>query len=57
LEQPVVNAGAVGGGIRSSIDVGWSRNVNIEFELARKFTDVAILRQGWRANLSAVLVF
>jgi hemolysin activation/secretion protein len=57
VEQPVFDAGALGAGLRSSVGIGAWRSLNVDLELARQFTDVPGLRQGWRGNLSAVLVF
>jgi hemolysin activation/secretion protein len=58
VEQSTINAGAVGFGARSTADVAvGSPGLGFGFELARQFTDVVGLRQGWRANVNAVVTF
>jgi hemolysin activation/secretion protein len=58
VEQSTINAGAVGFGARSTVDVAaGSSGLGFGLELARQFTDVAGLRQGWRANVNAMVTF
>jgi hemolysin activation/secretion protein len=58
VEQSTINAGAVGIGTRSSVEVAaGSLGLSLGLELARQFTDVAGLRQGWRGNLNAMVTF
>jgi hemolysin activation/secretion protein len=58
VEQSTINAGAVGFGARSSVDVAaGSPGLSFGLELARQFTDVAGLRQGWRGNVNAMVTF
>jgi hemolysin activation/secretion protein len=58
VEQSTINAGAVGLGARSTVDVAaGSPGLSFGLELARQFTDVAGLRQGWRGNVNAMVTF
>jgi hemolysin activation/secretion protein len=58
VEQSTINAGAAGLGARSTVDVAaGSPGLGFGLELARQFTDVAGLRQGWRANVNALVTF
>jgi hemolysin activation/secretion protein len=58
VEQSTINAAAVGFGARSTVDVAaGSPGLSFGLELARQFTDVAGLRQGWRGNLNAMVTF
>ena len=58
VEQSTINAGAVGFGARSTVDVAaGSPGLGFGLEFARQFTDVVGLRQGWRANVNAVVTF
>jgi hemolysin activation/secretion protein len=58
VEQSTINAGAVGFGARSTVDVAAGLpGLSFGLELARQFTDVAGLRQGWRGNVNAMVTF
>lgn len=58
VEQSVINAGALGLGGRGSVEATarWP-GFNFGVELARQFTDVPQLRQGWRGNVNAAVTF
>jgi hemolysin activation/secretion protein len=58
IEQPVISAGAIGFGARSIIDVAaGAPSLSFGLELARQFTDVTGSREGWRANVNALVTF
>jgi len=58
VEQSTINVGALGFGARSTVDVAaGSPGLSFGLELARQFTDVAGLRQGWRGNVNAMVTF
>jgi len=58
VEQSTVTAGAIGFGARSSIDTAAGfPGLSLGLELARQFTDVPGLRQGWRGNVNAMVTF
>lgn len=58
VEQSTINAGALGLGTRGSIEVAnGSPGLNFGLELAKQFTDVPGMRQGWRGNVSATVAF
>ncbi len=58
VEQSIINAGAIGLGARSSVDVAAGQpGLSFGLELARQFTDVPGLRQGWRGNVNAMVTF
>ncbi len=52
VEQPAFNAGSVGLGLRGSAEAraNWPGG-SLALEVARGFTNLAGVRQGWRANL------
>ncbi len=58
VEQSVFNAGALGVGVRSSFETAanWPGG-SLGVELARGFTNLAGVRQGWRANINASATF
>jgi len=58
VERPEVDAFAVGFGVRGRYEL-WSNFSSLIWgiELARGFTDLAGLRQGWRGNVNATVVF
>jgi hemolysin activation/secretion protein len=54
VEQPAFNAGAAGLGVRSSVEAtAGMPGGSLALEVARGFTDLAGVRQGWRANVIA----
>jgi hemolysin activation/secretion protein len=54
IEQPAFNAGAVGVGVRGSVDSSASPpGGSLTLEVARGYTDLSGVRRGWRANLTA----
>lgn len=58
LERSVINVGALGIGTRGVIQPGISYpSLTIGIELARQFTDIPSLRQGWRSNVNASMEF
>lgn len=58
LEQSVFNAGALGLGTRNSVQpFAGSTSLNIALEVARQFSDIQGLRQGWRGNVNASMEF
>lgn len=58
VEQAALNAGAVGTGVRSSVSIpGSSADASLAVEIARGFTDVSGVRQGWRANVLGTVSF
>jgi hemolysin activation/secretion protein len=58
VEQSIINAGAIGFGARSNVDVAaGSPGLSFGLELARQLTDVSGLRQGWRGNVNAMVTF
>jgi hemolysin activation/secretion protein len=58
VEQSAFNAGAVGGGIRGSVEMAANAPaVNLGLELARQYSDLTGARQGWRANVNASAAF
>ena len=58
VEQSVINASAFGVGIRGNVDAkDGLPAASLAIELARGYTDVPGLRQGWRINVNASAVF
>jgi len=58
VEQAAFNAAAVGSGVRSNIGLPASEaNASLAVEVARAFTDLNGLRQGWRANVVGAVTF
>ena len=57
VEQSVINAGALGFGARSTVEAAGFLTTRLGVELARQYTDVPNLRQGWRANVNATVAF
>lgn len=58
VEQSAFNAGAVGVGVRSSLEVAANLpGTSMALEVARGFTDLAGVRQRWRANVVASVSF
>jgi hemolysin activation/secretion protein len=58
VEQPVINAGALGLGARGNVEaLAGSPGFNLALELARQFTNLTGARQGWRGNLNAAVAF
>jgi hemolysin activation/secretion protein len=58
VEQSAFNAGAIGVGVRSSVEAAANLpGANLGIEVARGFTDLAGVRQGWRANINATATF
>lgn len=58
VEVSAVNVGALGFGARSSLhQASGAPDLNLALELARQFTTIPGLRQGWRGNLNAWLEF
>jgi hemolysin activation/secretion protein len=58
VEQPVINAGAVGLGARGNVEAAdGSPGFSLALEMARQFTNLTGARQGWRGNLNATVVF
>jgi hemolysin activation/secretion protein len=58
VEQPAINAGALGLGARGSVETAdGSPGFNLALELARQFTNLNGARQGWRGNLNAAVAF
>ena len=58
VEQSSINAGALGLGARGSFAaIAGSPGLNVTLELARQFTNLQGLRQGWRGNLMASMEF
>jgi len=58
VEQSAFNAGAIGVGVRSSVETSANlAGANLGIEVARGFTDLAGVRQGWRANINAAATF
>jgi hemolysin activation/secretion protein len=54
IERPAFNAGAVGLGVRGSVDaVANLPGASLTLEVARGYTDLSGARRGWRANLIA----
>ncbi|KJC58863.1 hypothetical protein UP10_21420 [Bradyrhizobium sp. LTSPM299] len=58
VEQSTINASAAGLGVRSTVDVAAGQpGLSFGLELARQYTDLVGLRQGWRANVNAMVTF
>jgi len=58
LEQPVIDAAAFGVGTHGALQAnGGTAGATIGVELARQFTDVPRMRQGWRGNVKFVMAF
>jgi hypothetical protein len=57
VEQSVISAGSLGFGARGTIEAAGFMTTRVGVELARQYTDVPNLRQGWRANVNATVAF
>jgi hemolysin activation/secretion protein len=58
VELDVVRGGAVGAGLRSSIDMpGGDQGVTFGLEMARQYSNLPNLTQAWRANVSMSMRF
>jgi len=58
LEQPLLDAAALGAGIRTALSLPDHRPaMNLMLEAARGYTDVTGVRAGWRINVSASIAF
>ena len=58
VEQPVINAGALGLGARGHVETAdGSPSFSLALELARQFTNLNGAQQGWRGNLNATVAF
>jgi hemolysin activation/secretion protein len=58
VELAVVRGGAVGAGVRSSIDIpGGYQGVALGLEIARQFSNLPNLPQAWRGNVVMSLRF
>jgi hemolysin activation/secretion protein len=58
VELPVVRGGAVGGGVRSGMDLpGGYQGVTLGLEVARQFSNLPTLPQAWRGNVVMSLRF
>lgn len=58
LEQRSFNAAAVGTGVRSNVAIAATpQNASIALEVARAYTDLNGIRQGWRANVVGAVAF
>jgi hemolysin activation/secretion protein len=58
VEQSVFNAGALGLGVRGTIDVAAGEpSPSLALEVGRGFTDLAGIKAGWRANMLASVTF
>jgi hemolysin activation/secretion protein len=54
VEQPIVDAGAVGSGLRGNVEAkAGLPSASLALEVARSYTDLASIRQGWRVNVNA----
>jgi hemolysin activation/secretion protein len=58
LERAVVRGGAVGGGVRSTIDIpGGYQGMTVGLEVARQFSNAPNLSHTWRVNFSMNVQF
>jgi hemolysin activation/secretion protein len=58
VEQSVFNAGALGLGVRGTIDAAAGEpRPSLALEVARGFTDLRGVKAGWRANMLASVTF
>jgi hemolysin activation/secretion protein len=58
VEQSAFNAGAVGLGVRSTIEVVANMpSPSLALEIARGYTDLAGVKSGWRAGVSMSVTF
>ncbi len=58
IEQASFDAGSVGLGVRGNVEAAANRpGGSLALEVARGFTDLAGVRQGWRANVIASAVY
>lgn len=58
VEQAVINAGAVGVGLRTSVDEKATfANFTLGVEFARQFSDILGAERGWRGNINAAVTF
>ena len=58
VEQSVVNAGALGLGVRGTVDAAAGEpRPSLALEVARGFTDLRGVKAGWRANMLASVTF
>jgi hemolysin activation/secretion protein len=58
VEQSVINASAFGVGVRGNVEAkAGLPAASLGIELGRGYTDVAGIRQGWRANVTASALF
>ena len=58
VEQAVFNAGALGLGVRGTVDAAAGQpRPSLALEVARGFTDLRGVKAGWRANMLASVTF
>jgi hemolysin activation/secretion protein len=58
IEQPFINAGAVGLGVRTSFDAKADfTSFTLGLEIARQFSNVAGAERGWRGNVNTAVSF
>ncbi|MEW6769558.1 MAG: ShlB/FhaC/HecB family hemolysin secretion/activation protein [Pseudomonadota bacterium] len=58
VEQAIINAGAVGVGLRTSVDEKATfANFTLGVEFARQFSDIQGAERGWRGNINAAVTF
>ena len=58
VEQASFNAASVGTGVRSNVKIPATQtNASVAVEVARAFTNLSGLRQGWRANVVGAVAF
>ena len=58
LEQSVINASAFGLGVRGTVEAkAGLPSASLGVEIGRGYTDLAGVRQGWRANINASAAF
>ncbi|MBI3699085.1 MAG: ShlB/FhaC/HecB family hemolysin secretion/activation protein [Afipia sp.] len=58
VEQAIINAGALGVGLRTSIDEKATfTNFTLGIEFARQFSDIQGAERGWRGNVNAAVTF
>lgn len=58
VEQAIINAGALGVGLRTSIDEKATfTNFSLGVEFARQFSDIQGAERGWRTNVNAAVTF
>ena len=58
VEQASFNAASIGTGVRSNVKLPATQtDASVAVEVARAFTDLSGLRQGWRANVVGAVAF